>query len=704
MWEMAARRCGLVVIIAIAGWAGSGIASEAGIEGKAPGILSLLVDYQAALGEPTSCKSDIAPAIHAILVGASEAGAPFSPLIGPDHDVALLKASFLARDIPESNIVTLIGAQANRDDLAEAFVQVLRKINCGDRVWLHFGGNSAYSTDFAAMVLGEETPASFPTSGELWLALNAKVVGQSELVSSADISDFVTNARNRMASVVVSLDTSYAASAGISALQSASEVRQIWRREVPGDAAPIASEDFGAGRTRLLPSHGDFAVIYSSVEDSHSVELAYTHPDGGRIVHGLFSFKLATAIQNGETVTVRHVADILSTSDNQADTGQRFRVEASNPEFAVIADKAGMPRTDPIVVTSPPQMRGAATVKGDSVEIEGAINWSAPVRAVLINGVSAELRPGERFRAKRHLRPGINPIQIVALTGDARTHIKTIELRFEGNVEALAGEGTRYAVVIANKSYDYARTGFEPLKTPFDDADAVIDVLEQSYGFETKAVAKGQEFSLVLKDATRRDIETVLYKIGTIAGENDTVLIYYAGHGIYEERTTIAFWVPVDAETGVPISYVSATAISEAIQRMQARKVVVISDSCFSGEMLRGGKAVSRAEALVDRDTVLMRLAGKRTRLLVSSGGNEPVADGGGDGHSIFAQALLTGLREMNHRAFSARELFDDFVFPLVTLHARQEPQFRPLDQTGHDGGDLVFVRVEPHPKDGSRH
>ena len=85
------------------------------------------------------------------------------------------------------------------------------------------------------------------------------------------------------------------------------------------------------------------------------------------------------------------------------------------------------------------------------------------------------------------------------------------------------------------------------------------------------------------------DIETVLYQIGLVAGEKDTVLIYFAGHGIYEERTTIAFWVPTDAQAGVPISYLSASSIAEAVQRMQANKVIIISDSCFSGALLRGG-------------------------------------------------------------------------------------------------------------------
>lgn len=688
----------IIAVLAMASWAKLAYASDAEIVArlheKAPGILAPLIDYDSDVGEPPSCSADIAPAVRAVLVGASEPGPPFGMLTGPQHDVDLLRSSFLARKVPEANIAALTGAEATREKLAETFVNVVKATNCGDRVWLHFGGNSAYAADLFAELLDEDPPTGLFDTEELWLALNAKVVGRTELVSATDISEFVTNLRNRMASVVISLDTSYAASARIAELQSASEVRPIWRREVPGDAAPSRDEALGAHRTRLLPSHGDFAVFYSSVEDSHALELAFANPDGSRTVHGMFSFRLATAIQNAEIVSVRRIADGLTIPAEETEAGLRFRIEASNPELSVLGETSSLPRLDPIVITSPPQMRGAAMIQSPMVDIEGAVNWSAPVRAVLVNGTVADLKPGQRFTARRELQRGLNAIEIIALTGDGRTHSKTLELRFAGDVEALAVAGIRYAVIIANEGYDLTRTGFGPLATPFRDADVVAEILERKFGFQTSVVSRGQEFSLVLKDATRRDIETILYKIGTVAGENDTVLIYYAGHGIYEERTTIAFWVPVDAETGVPISYVSASAISEAVQRMQARKVVVISDSCFSGALLRGGARLSPEEAEANRETALMRLAGKRTRLLISSGGNEPVEDGGGDGHSVFARALLTGLREMDHVTFSARELFDGYVYPLVTSRARQEPQFRPLEQTGHDGGDLVFVRL----------
>ena len=40
----------------------------------------------------------------------------------------------------------------------------------------------------------------------------------------------------------------------------------------------------------------------------------------------------------------------------------------------------------------------------------------------------------------------------------------------------------------------------------------------------------------------------------------------------------------------------------------------------------------------------------------MSSGGDEPVADGGGSGHSVFAAALLNGFERLRGGAFTSEE------------------------------------------------
>ena len=646
---------------------------------------------------------------------------PFMPLTGPDNDVRLLHASLRIRGVADEHIIVLTGSRASRSELAQAFTDLLADVGCGDRVLFYFGGHATRGhvlTEKIApddllkaaggVTLAEVWQADLPDrTGEaiaaldwmrgshLFLALNRQADGVIELVGAADLSQLVTALRNRMADVVVMLDTSYASLADLAERQQQAGDHQLWTLETGSapDEAGLAAYRPG----RLLPNHGGFAALYSSIGDSHSIELGFADPDGTKTTYGLFTFRLANAIQNREALTVRALAESLrsASEDDDRRRNQRHRMEATDPEMALFSDGSlRLPAIDPITITEPTPKRGAATVERPEVRIAGRVDWSSPARAVLVDGKIATLLADGSFSHTVALRAGLNTVEIVALTRDGRTHEKRLEFMFEGDRKALEGEGRRYALIIANQTYA-RETGFEPLRTPFADADALAAVLAERYGFRLEAtLPTGQTVPLVIKDATRRDIETVLYQIGLVAGEKDTVLIYFAGHGIYEEKTTIAFWVPTDAVAGVPISYLSASSIVEAVQRMQAGNIAVISDSCFSGALMRGGGTPTPEVGAAERMQAMLRLAQRRTRILISSGNNEPVEDQGGQGHSVFARALLTGLERMEHEVFSARELFDGYVLPMVVGRADQEPQYRPIERAGHEGGDIVFVRT----------
>lgn len=230
------------------------------------------------------------------------------------------------------------------------------------------------------------------------------------------------------------------------------------------------------------------------------------------------------------------------------------------------------------------------------------------------------------------------------------------------------------------------------LETPFADVDALAGLLTEKFGYVTEATFDGRPIPLILKDASGSQIADLLFQVSQFAGDADSVLIYYAGHGIYEQVTGAAFWVPADARAGYPPSYFDPDNLSKALTRIQAGNVLVISDSCYSGQLLRGDGAAERIRG-EDRMLALQRLSDRRSRILITSGGNEPVADTGGGGHSVFARALLTGLEKLEEDAFSARELFDDYIVPMVFGRAAQEPQYRAIEKSGHEGGDVVFVR-----------
>jgi hypothetical protein len=329
------------------------------------------------------------------------------------------------------------------------------------------------------------------------------------------------------------------------------------------------------------------------------------------------------------------------------------------------------------------------------VEIAGLVEWPARLLGVIVGNENAILEPGGKFRAKVALKEGLSTVNVIAVTADSRMHQRTIELVFNADEESAFAKGRRYALLVAVQDYSEA-SGMRDLETPVADVTKLAEVLKGEYGFQTELdLGGGQTLSLLLDDSPGGDeIEYALYQLGQNVGAEDSVLIYYAGHGAFEVATSRAYWIPADAKAKYEPSYLSSAQISDAIKRIQARSVLLISDSCFSGALLRGGDAGIEDVGDEERTKSLLKAQSQRSRTVITSGRNEPVLDSGGGAHSIFAKAMLTGLQKIDEEAFFARELFGEYVLEAVAANADQEPQFRVLDDVGHEGGDFVFVRM----------
>lgn len=215
------------------------------------------------------------------------------------------------------------------------------------------------------------------------------------------------------------------------------------------------------------------------------------------------------------------------------------------------------------------------------------------------------------------------------------------------------------------------------------DARAVDALLKEVYGFQTK----------LLLNATRSQIVSALSAYRRELGPEANLLIYYAGHGINDKEAEKAYWLPVNAERDDSANWIIADEITTGIRVIPAKHVLVVSDSCYSGTLTRGlGEALPPPNA---REQFLQRMAAGRSRTLMASGGDEPVADGGGGGQpSVFANALLRGLREIDKDKFTAAELFRHHVEDPVAGRANQTPEYNPLRNSGHESGDFIFIRI----------
>jgi hypothetical protein len=151
------------------------------------------------------------------------------------------------------------------------------------------------------------------------------------------------------------------------------------------------------------------------------------------------------------------------------------------------------------------------------------------------------------------------------------------------------------------------------------------------------------------------------------------LLIYFAGRG---------YWLPVDAERDSSANWISTGAISDFLKAMAAKHVIVVADSCYSGTLSRAVKLT------VPSSEYLRRIAGKRARVALTSGGVEPVLDDGRRGHSVFAAAFLEALEE-NTGVLEGTRLFNQIRQPVI-LNAPQTPEYSDIQFTGHEGGDFL--------------
>ena len=83
-------------------------------------------------------------------------------------------------------------------------------------------------------------------------------------------------------------------------------------------------------------------------------------------------------------------------------------------------------------------------------------------------------------------------------------------------------------------------------------------------------------------------------------------------------------------------------------------------------------------------------MLGKKSVVVMSSGGNEPVSDEGKDGHSPFAYHLINSVGQVSNWQ-AGGNLFERVRFA-VARTLPQRPQYSASRASGHQpGGDYLF-------------
>ncbi len=206
------------------------------------------------------------------------------------------------------------------------------------------------------------------------------------------------------------------------------------------------------------------------------------------------------------------------------------------------------------------------------------------------------------------------------------------------------GQGKLWAVVIGVSNYKNLRAE-EQLRFAHRDAEEMAAFLRSPNG---GGFPSTQIKVLLNEEATIASVRTALGTwLPRSAEPNDVVYIFFAGHGVVEQRSD-GYLLATDSDpqnlyaTALPIAELDRI-VSE---RLRSRVAVVIADACHSGKIGMASRGVEE-QILINRylDEVGKSGAG-RFRLLASRADERSYEDPRwGGGHGVFTHYLLEGLK-----------------------------------------------------------
>ena len=238
-----------------------------------------------------------------------------------------------------------------------------------------------------------------------------------------------------------------------------------------------------------------------------------------------------------------------------------------------------------------------------------------------------------------------------------------------------------YALVVGNGTYT---EGWNPLRGPLQDVE------------EVAAALKKHGFTVILKkDLTKPKFEEAFDKF-VIEGrhENNRLLFYYAGHGHTEKLANgedLGYLVMVDAPLleDNRINHrksVDMESLVTQAKRIQARHVLFVFDSCFSGTILNAGRNQEQPE------NISYSIQQPVRQFITAGSANEGVPD-----KSVFKQAFLNLIEGRARQPapddyITGEELGFYLKYQVPKYNKAQHPQYGKINDPNLDQGDFVFV------------
>lgn len=326
-----------------------------------------------------------------------------------------------------------------------------------------------------------------------------------------------------------------------------------------------------------------------------------------------------------------------------------------------------------ILEPAPHRGLGLATPR-ENVMVKGVAFDPSGIQRVAINGNEVYSQAGGDFWGEVLLKEGVNKIRINSTdsAGNVAEMIFEIE-RKASIVPDTLKQGRNFAVLLAAQQYNDA--SIPSLDNPVSDAVKLKIILRNDYGFADSNI-------ITLFNPGIDAMRSQLMELRNLVRPEDNVVIFYAGHGVWQEKEKKGYWLLTDSKGNDPSTWLSNKEMLELIAALPARHTLLITDACFSGSVFKTRQFDPNAPAVVQK------MNEKISRIAITSGNDTEVPD-----ESVFMKYLIRALSENREKYLTAQKMFVNHIIEAVMTETRTEPRYGTLELAGHVGGDYIFMK-----------
>jgi len=331
--------------------------------------------------------------------------------------------------------------------------------------------------------------------------------------------------------------------------------------------------------------------------------------------------------------------------------------------------------TPPVVTLTAPLLKEGESysVKEQELTIYGQVKDESGVKTLFINADPVTLSAGNMFAYRISLKEGNNNIDIRGFDNEGNYTAENYLVEYKPDlVFRSLSKGKYYALLIGID--DYTDPTINDLDNPVADASRIRDVLVSNYSFEPGNVR-------FLKNATRDSIEIALDELAARITSEDNLLIFYAGHGVWDEKAELGYWLPADAVQANKTAWFRNSTLCDYLKEIDSKHTLLIADACFAGSIFNTRAAFADATKAINLQYELP------SRKAMTSGTKTEVPD-----RSVFARYLADRLSENHQKYLSSLDLFNSFQ-EAVTNNSSVLPQYGTIMNVGDEGGHFIFIR-----------